>query len=154
LDTVDDSGASWTLLPPTMGYPRNWVDSDSRVGISLTGGLHTRVIMACLPVLETPPLHFCRTARWVRASARDSRRSTDWSIGFCASLRTSCPIALATSIELCSLPKELPGLFGTRDFRNQRDPHARHCRSTPRAWPWLGIVKGMIALLPCRKVDV
>jgi asparagine synthase (glutamine-hydrolysing) len=47
--------------------------SGSRIGISLTGGLDTRMIMACLPTLSTPPI--CYTYAGVQGQTLDARIS-------------------------------------------------------------------------------
>lgn len=47
--------------------------SESRIGISLTGGLDTRMIMACLPALTTPPV--CYTYAGLRGHTLDARIS-------------------------------------------------------------------------------
>jgi asparagine synthase (glutamine-hydrolysing) len=50
-----------------------YVASESRIGISLTGGLDTRMIMACLPALSTPPV--CYTYAGVQGHTLDARIS-------------------------------------------------------------------------------
>jgi asparagine synthase (glutamine-hydrolysing) len=48
-----------------------YLASESRIGISLTGGLDTRMIMACLPALSTPPI--CYTYAGLKGHTLDAR---------------------------------------------------------------------------------
>ena len=48
-----------------------YLASESRIGISLTGGLDTRMIMACLPALSTPPI--CYTYAGLQGHTLDAR---------------------------------------------------------------------------------
>lgn len=50
-----------------------YLRGDSRIGISLTGGLDSRMIMACLPALETPPI--CYTFTGLQGHTLDARLS-------------------------------------------------------------------------------
>jgi asparagine synthase (glutamine-hydrolysing) len=48
-----------------------YLRGDSRIGISLTGGLDSRMIMACLPALKTPPI--CYTFSGLQGHTLDAR---------------------------------------------------------------------------------
>jgi asparagine synthase (glutamine-hydrolysing) len=48
----------------------HYLGSESRIGVSLTGGLDTRMIMACLPALPTPPV--CYTYAGLRGNTLDA----------------------------------------------------------------------------------
>jgi asparagine synthase (glutamine-hydrolysing) len=57
----------------TKAIPR-YFSGTHRIGVSLTGGLDTRMIMACLPVLPTPPL--CYTFVGLKGQTLDARIAT------------------------------------------------------------------------------
>ena len=50
-----------------------YLASESRIGVSLTGGLDTRMIMACLPALQPPPV--CYTYVGLKGQTLDARIS-------------------------------------------------------------------------------
>ena len=51
-----------------------YVSDETRIGLSMTGGLDTRMILACMPPLETPPI--CYTFVGLRGETLDARIST------------------------------------------------------------------------------